>query len=74
MSERVIEVMKKWVLSYIKSGGEYLHWSELACDAGNYDDAFNAGRAYQVLIGEGKIEHVNGTPMIVSTKQSEVEE
>ena len=55
MSERVIEVMKKWVLSYIKSGGEYLHWSELACDAGNYDDAFNAGRAYQVLIGEGKI-------------------
>ena len=69
MSERVMEVMRKWVLGYIEAEGEHLHWSELACDAGNYDDAFNAGRAYQSLIDDGTISHVNGTPIIVVSKE-----
>ena len=68
MSEHRIDRMKKWVLSYIENGDEYIHWSELACDAGNYDDAFNAGRAYQTLIYEGKIVDVNGTPQIKHLK------
>ena len=46
-------MMRDWIESMLKDPSITL--SEIACDAGNYDDAFMAGRVFQDLIHQGKI-------------------
>ena len=73
MSGRTLETYKKWVYGYISSESKkWLTWSDIACDAGNYDDAFLAGRAYQALMNEGKIKQDGGMPILVEEEQGEV--
>ena len=67
-------MIRKWVINYIKKAQCPVTQSEIACDAGSYDDAFLAGRSIQDLIHQGKISLNSGWLEFIQISEQKVSE